>query len=247
MGLWSRIRLMFKVKTRAALERAEDPREVMDYAYGRQQELLLKTRRGLIEVATAKAQLEQQSHKLHSRVPKMEDQAKRALDAGREDLARIALQRKQTALAGLQDLDHQLAEVAEEERKLTRVGLELAARIDEFGTHREVLKARYSAAEAQVEVNEALSGISGEMADLGMALGRAEEKTRRLEARASAIGSLIDTGSLPRMGGGDAVEQELREMASAQAVEDELAGLKAQLGTGEQPLALDAGDEGTAE
>ena len=77
MSLWSRIRLMFKVKTRAALERAEDPREVMDYAYGQQQELLLKTRQGLIEVATAKAQLEQQSHKLHSRVPKMEEQAKR--------------------------------------------------------------------------------------------------------------------------------------------------------------------------
>jgi phage shock protein A len=242
MSIWSRILLFFKVKTKAALDRAEDPRQVMDYAYEQQQELLLKTRRGLIEVATAKAQLEQQSRKLGARVPQLEEQARRALTSGREDLARIALQRKQTALAELEDLEHQLVEVAEEERKLTMVGLQLAARIDEFRAHREVMSARYTAAEAQVRVNEALSGVSGELADLGMALARAEDKTRRMVARASAIESLIEVGSLPQLGDGDPVEGELRKLASGQAVEDELAELKAQLTAGEEPPALESGE-----
>src|SRR3990172_2999941 len=118
MGLLSRMMLFLKVKASATLDRGEDPRQVVEYAYQEQQEILRKVRQGLIEVATSRHQLEHQAQKLRPQVPKMEDQAKRALAAGREDLARIALERKQTALVELEGLDYQVDEVAEEERKL---------------------------------------------------------------------------------------------------------------------------------
>ena len=236
MGLWSRVLLFFKIRSSAALDRAEDPRLVMDYAHRQQQELLRKVKEGLIEVATSKRRLEQQLQKQLARVPQMEDQAKRALGAGREDLARIALQRKQTAIADLEDIGGQLVEVAEEERKLTKTQQQLSLRIEDFRTRSEVMSARYSAAEAQVRINEALTGISGELGELSMALGRAEEKTQRMLARASAIDSLIDTGSLELVtGGGDLVERELREVTAASAVDEEMTALKAELDLDQLP------------
>jgi phage shock protein A len=216
------------MKGTAALDRAEDPRQVMDYAYSQQQEFLRKVKQGLIEVATSKQQLAQQVQKQHNRVPQLEAQAKRALAAGREDLARIALQRKQSALGELEGLEYQLAEVAEEERKLILTEQKIAARIEEFRTHRDVMSARYTAAEAQVRINETLSGVSGELGDLSMALGRAEEKTQRMLARASALDALIGSGSLElASGGGDMLERELRQLAMTSGVEQELAALKA--------------------
>lgn len=228
MSLWSRIKLLFRMKSSAALDRAEDPRQVLDYAYSQQQEFLRKVKQGLIEVATSKQQLAQQVQKQHNRIPQLETQARRALAADREDLARIALERKQAALAELEGLEYQLAEVAEEERKLVVAEQQIAARIEEFRTHRDVMSARYTAAEAQVRIHEALSGVSGELGDLSMALGRAEEKTQRMLARASALDALIGSGSLELVsGGGDLIERELRQLAMASTVEQELAALKA--------------------
>lgn len=162
MNLWSRIRMFFTVKTEAALDGAEDPRETLDYAFSRQRELLAKVREGLVDVATARRQLEMQAQKLRARLPQLEEQCKRALAAGREDLARGALQHKQTCLAELGQLDRQLAEAVAEERKLAQAERQCAQRLDGFRARRSALAARYTAAEAQVKVSEAAGSLSGE-------------------------------------------------------------------------------------
>jgi phage shock protein A len=231
MGLWARLRLLFSTKASSALDRAEDPRQVLDYAYSQQQQLLVKLRQGLVDVATSKQQLEQQTKKLEARVPQLDDQARRAVKAGRDDLARVALERKRTALAEMEGLTVQIAEVGAEERRLADQGRALQVRIEEFRTRRDVVSARYSAAEAEIKVKEALSGVSGELAELGMAVGRAEEKADRLQARAKALDSLVDVGSLPPPGGGDYVEAELRRLTSGSEIDDELVRLKAEMGT----------------
>jgi phage shock protein A len=202
---------------------------VLDYAYNQQRELLVKLRRGLLDVATSKQQLEQQAEKLTARVPQLEDQARRALAAGREDLARVALERKRAAESELRGLTGQVTEVAAEEERLTKQERALALRIEEFRTHRDVLAARYNAADAEVKVKEALSGVSGELAELGMAVGRAEEKTERLQARARALDSLVDIGALPPAGGGDYVEAELLRLTSGAEIDEELAKLRSEV------------------
>ena len=243
MGLISRILMVCKMKANAAVDRAEDPRQLVDYAYEQQHELLRKTKQGLVEVAASKVRLEQQAEKLRSQVPKIEDQAARALGLGREDLARTALQRKQTVVAELEQLDHQVADVAQDEQRLSRTEQELAVKIEQFRISRDAISARYTSAQAQVRVTEALSGVSGEFAELGMALGRAAEKTERMQARATAIGSLLEGGSLALPGPSpDRVEQELIAAAADQTIDDELAGMKARLGVGEPP-ALEAGPD----
>ncbi len=231
MGLWSRLKLIFSTKASSAMDRAEDPRQVLDYAYGQQQLLLVKLRQGLVEVATSKQQLERQSKKLASRVPQLDEQARRAIGAGRDDLARIALERKRTALAEIEGLTTQVAEVDAEEKRLAGQERALQVRIEEFRTHRDVVSAHYSASEAEVKVKEALSGVSGELAELGMAVGRAEEKADRLQSRARALDSLVDIGALQPAGGGDYVETELRRLTSGAEIDDELERLKAEIGT----------------
>ena len=231
MSIWSRVLIILRAKGRAALDRVEDPREVLGYVDEQQHELLRRVKHGLIEVAISKRQLQQQVKTLDARVPRLEDQARRALAAGREDLARLALERKQRALGELERLGAQVAEVEEEEGRMVLSEQQLAARIEEFRTQRQTIAARYTAAEAHVRVNEALGGVSRDFSDLGMALGRAEEKIGRMLAHASAIDSLVDSGALALpAGGGDVVERELRQVAEAGAVEEELAALRGDVG-----------------
>ena len=112
MRLFSRVLMLLKAKASSALDRAEDPRQMVDYAYVQQQELLRQTKRGLIEVAASRIRLERQSKELRIQAPQLEEKAGRALRMGREDLARIALKRKQTILGDLEQLDHQVPALA---------------------------------------------------------------------------------------------------------------------------------------
>lgn len=234
MGIWSRIVFLLRARTNAALDAAEDPRTVMEYAYREQQELLRTVRQGLVEVAASRVQLERQAGKLRDRVPHLEEQARRALAADREDLARAALQRKRTVLAELESLSDQVAGIAVEEQKLSMVQANLATRIDDLRTRRISMDARYAAADAQVTVGEALAGVSGQLAELGMAVGRAEGRTERLQARASALGSLIDSGILAQpLDRGDEIERELLAIDDVRAVERELKMLMAEHVSGE--------------
>jgi len=229
MGIWSRVRLLLNTEVSSALDQAEDPRQVLDYAYNQQQQLLITLRRGLVDVATSKQQLEHQARRLETRIPQLDDQARRAVEAGRDDLARVALERKRLALSEMEGLTKQIAEVESDKQRLAAQERTLQVRVEQFRTHREVVSARYTAAEAEVRLKESLAGVSGELAELSMAVGRAEEKADRLQARARAIDSLVDLGSFPPIGGGDFVEAELLRITVSKEIDDELAKIKSEV------------------
>jgi phage shock protein A len=227
MGLISQITLLARGKVRARLDRLESPREDLEHSYQEQRRQLAKVKRSLVAVATSRAQLERQALRLYERIPLWEAQAERALRLGREDLAREVLQRKHTALTECAGLKTQVAEIGDDEQRLTSAQQQLASRIEGFRTQKGILLSVYSSAEARIKAAEALSGIAGELAELSIAVGRAEDKTRRLQARAGALDALIETDALaPPWGVADALGQELRRLASAQAVKAELAELK---------------------
>src|SRR5438445_8560687 len=229
MSLLTRLRLLFNTEMSSALDRAEDPRQVLDYAYNQQQELLIRLRRGLVDVATSKQQLEHQAQRLQNRIPQLDDQARRAVTAGRDDLARVAIERRWLALNEVEGLGKQIAEVEADKQRLAGQERTLQVRIEQFRTHREVVSARYTAAEAEVRLKESLAGVSGELAELGMAVGRAEEKAERLQARAKAIDTLVDLGAFPAVGGGDFVEAELLHITLSKEIDDQLEKIKSEV------------------
>lgn len=245
MGLFSRMSTIFKAKVSTALDKAEDPRETLDYSYEKQLEMLQKVKRGIVEVTTAKKRLELQSAKQKEDISKMDVQARQALTMGREDLARIVLQRKASTMEQLQSLDAQVANLDNEQTKLVDAESRLAAKVESFRTRKEVIKATYSAAEAQVRIGEAIGGISEEMTDIGMAIDRAENKTAQLQSRASAIDELMASGVLAdatAIGGPSSdIDRQLAQLSSASTVDSDLARMKAELGQGTAPKQLESG------
>jgi phage shock protein A len=243
MSVMKRMSMIFKSKANKALDRMEDPRETLDYSYQRQLEMLQKVRRGVADVATSRKRLELQINQLEKEQQKRTDQAKQFLQAGREDMAREALGRRGALESQLGDLRQQYANLQGEEEKLTLASQRLQAKVDSFRTRKETIKATYTAAEAQTKINEAFSGISEEMGDVGLAIQRAEEKTETMKARAGAIDELLASGALEDYSGpSDDLQAELDRMGSSGAgVDLELERLKTELGQGEAPKQLDPG------
>ncbi len=129
-----RMGMIFRAKANKALDRAEDPRETLDYSYQKQLELLQKVRRGVADVATSRKRLELQLNQLQQQSAKLEDQGRKALALGREDLAREALSRKAALQQQVTDLETQHATLQGEEEKLTLAAQRLQAKVDAFRT-----------------------------------------------------------------------------------------------------------------
>jgi phage shock protein A len=216
------------------LDRAERPSETLDYSYERQLELLQNVKRGVADVVTAKKRLQLQTQQLEQNLVKLETQARQALAAGREDLARQALERKSAVQQQLQDLDQQVQGLEQQQEKLVASEQQLSARVEAFRSEKEVIKAQYSAAEAQVRIGEAATGIGEQMADTGAAIQRAKDKTQEMQARASAIEELTAAGTLEDFTSGDKtqLDRELAQLASQSQVEQELEQLKKEVGAG---------------
>jgi phage shock protein A len=196
-------------------------------------------------VATSRKRVELQMNQLQKEVNRRETQARDALGKGREDLARAALQNKSSLQGQLNDLQGQYSSLQEQEEKLTLASQRLQAKVDAFRTRKETIKATYTAAEAQTRINEAFSGISEEMGDVGLAIQRAEDKTAQMQARAGAIDELLASGALEDHVGGnqDAIQVELDRIGAGSDIEAELAQMKGELSAG-APRALESNPNG---
>jgi phage shock protein A len=238
--------MIFGAKVSKALDKAENPTETLDYSYEQQLTLLQNVRRGIADVVTAKKRLQLQQTQLEQSVVKLDTQARQALAGGREDLARQALERKSAVQQQLQGLDTQIAQLEQQQEKLVASEKQLSAKIEAFRSQKEVIKAQYSAAEAQVRIGEAATGIGEQMADTGLAIQRAQDKTEQMQARAGAMDELIASGTLDDFTapGQSQLDRELAQVASQSQVDQELAQMKAELGTGsESAAALPSGSE----
>jgi phage shock protein A len=233
MGLMSRTSNVVKAWYSKLLNRAEDPSVTLDYSYERQLEMLQNVKKGIADVVTAKKRLELQTQKLEVELPKLDEQARQALSANREDLARAALERKAFAQQQLQGLDQQISDLAGQQDKLTESEKRLSAKVEAFRTQKETIKAQYSAAEAQVKIGEASTGIGEEMADTGLAIQRAQDKTEQMQARAAAVDELVDSGTLEDYTSSSTqLDRELAQVSAQNQVDADLERLKGELAAG---------------
>jgi len=250
-GLSGRMSTVIKAKISKLLDRAEDPSETLEYSYQKQIELLQNVKKGIADVVTSKKRLQLQEQKLRDQVVKLDTQARQALAAGNEDLARTALERKNVAQTELQSLDSQIGQLEQQQEQMTASEQKLRAKIEQFRSRKEVIKAQYSAAEAQVRISEAATGVGEEMADVGLAMQRALDKTENMKARADAVQELEAAGTfedLTQLGAGeDDIDRQLRELSSGSEVDAELARMKVELGTGSKSAGeLGAGGDAAA-
>jgi len=231
MGLFSRAQDIMKAKANRAISAAEKPDEMLDLSYEKMLEQITKVRRALVDIAAARKRIELQADQLQHSVEHLTDQARAAVAANREDLAREALSRKTAAQTQIDAMEPQHQQIVEEERKLGETLKALQARVNQFRTQKETMKAQYSAATAVSSVNESVAGISKSFGDSGQTLQRAQDKIASLQARSGALDELLESGVLEDVGGGtDDIQKELDQIASSSSVDSELAALKAEVG-----------------
>jgi phage shock protein A len=248
-GLGGRFSTVVKAKVSKLLDRAEDPAETLDYGYQKQVELLQNVKKGIADVVTAKKRLQMQQEKLKGNIVKLDTQARQALSQNREDLARMALERKNVAQTEMQSLDAQIQQLETQQQQLTENEQKLRQKVEAFRTKKEVIKAQYSASEAQVRISEAANGVGEQMADLGLAMQRAEDKVENMRARADAVQELEAAGAFEDItqlgsGGQDDLDRQLAELSAGSEVDSELAKMKAELGSGSPPAESPALEQG---
>jgi phage shock protein A len=230
MGLLSRFRAIFQAKANQVVDQMEDPKASLDYSLVKLEESRRQISRSLVEVSAAKTRLEQQRDGLAAAAQKYADQAKAAVEAGRDNLARTALERKQEAQARQAELETNVANLERQAETLKQSQANLERKIALFRSKKEELKAIYDSSKAQLRVQEAVSGVSEDLADVGNTIQRAETRIREMQSRADAIENLVAEGVLsdalaPET---DDIDRELARIGRGQAVEQELARLKAE-------------------
>lgn len=185
---------LLKSSVGALLAPADDPRPGFALAYQRHSDLLKKVRLARSELRSAREQIDRRRSELLEQIPVLDETARSALLGGCDSAARSALKRRVTAAANAESLAEQIGDLMNEEQKLQLIEQRLATQIDSFYARQQVLAARFNAAEAQLRINEALAGLSGELADLGLALEQAEDSAMWMHARASALDEMMAVG-----------------------------------------------------
>ena len=223
---------MFKAGVDSLLEPADDPRKTYSDPAQRQQEMLSRVREALLQNTNLRKRLQQRIAGLQTKIPQLQATAKQAVAAGRDDMARMALQQRQLALLELKSLEANVQEVWLEEQRIGIVEQRLTAQLDAMRIRQEMTAARYTAAESQAIVHEVLNGFSKELSDLGQTIEMTEQKTEHLQARANAFEEFIDFATLDLSNGttNDPVARQLIQLDIDSAVGEQLADLKRQGG-----------------
>jgi phage shock protein A len=234
MGLFSRMRLVFRGKANRALDRMENPADALDLAYDKQLEAMQKVRRGIADVVTAQKQLEIQQRQMEGNRTRLDALARQALEQHREELAASALTQSELVEGQLAGLRQQMDALSVQRDNLEVAGQRLQARLAAMRTQKETLKAQYSAAQATVHAGETVTGISKEMDEVTLLLERARDKMLRTQARAEAVNELMDTGVMSRLGAGgiEGIEAQVRATSVEQSVDQRLRAMKRELGLG---------------
>ena len=242
MSLFQRAHDIVAAKANKALDTAENPNETLDYSYEQMLDHITQVRRALVDITASKKQIELQEQQLQHSVDHLNDQAKAALAEGREDLAREALSRKAAAQQQVDGMEPQRQQLDAEEQKMTQTLSTLQQRVNNFRSQKEVMKAQYTAAQAESSVNEESAGISKSFGDSGAALQRAQDKIANMQARAAATDELLESGVLEDVGGDtDDIQHELDQAGASAQVDNELAALKAQIASPPATPELPAG------
>lgn len=224
----SRVRTIFRSKTKKALDKMEDPRETLDDSYEQQVKLLQQVRQAVADVATAKKRVDLQGQEMGTRYQRLGEQAREAMAQGREDLARAALERRALLESQVAKLQDQYASMQQQTAQLQQRERQLSEQVAAFRVEKETIKATYTASEAQVKANEAVAGIGSSINDVGASLDRARDRVTQMQARAAATDELLASGALKDLTAApDAdIERQLATLSAKAEVDRQLQAMK---------------------
>ncbi|MDA8114823.1 MAG: PspA/IM30 family protein [Acidithiobacillus sp.] len=230
MSIFKHAANILEAKVNKLLSRAEDPAETLDLSYEKMLTSLQEAKRHLADVVTERVSLENQIAQAQKLAARAEEDARMALNANREDLARGALTEKQAEAQKITALQEAHDTVAVQAQKLMDYEHALQERIEQFRTQKEVMKSQMAAAQAQVKVTESLTGLGHGLDDAGDALRRVQDRTAHEQAKAQAMDGLLESGIInDPLDHRTQTEREMDKLRATSGVDDDLTRLKAEL------------------
>jgi phage shock protein A len=223
MGILDRIRTVLKSNINALISKAEDPEKMLNQLIMDMNEQLLEAKKSVAMAIADEKKLERQALENKSQGEDWEKKAMLAVRAGKDDLAKEALARKQEYdgyAAGFQkEFEAQHASVEQLKDALRQ----LQAKIEEASRKKNLLIARAKRAEAQKQIQSTMGSLTG--ASSFDTFDRMAEKVDQVEAEAEAMKEL-GTGSPDQK-----LEDKFKELESSDASTDKLLeDLKAKMG-----------------
>lgn len=235
MGLLSRAVGIVQAKTNSILKGMENTNETLDLSYEKMLESLQDAKRHTADVLTERMSLEQQIGEVQKNIDRMDADARLALSKNREDLARQALSEKSSENAKLQSLQSARDAILVQEQKLSAYCSSMQSRIDNFRTQKELIKAQNSAATAEINVTQSLTGLGSQVGNAGEALQRAKDKSDHLSAKAAALDSMLSSGMLSDpLDTRTQTEKDIDALRTGSSVDDELEKLKASMASSDE-------------
>jgi phage shock protein A len=220
-GAFSRMADILKSNINEALDRAEDPEKMIRQMVREMEEAVNKATASVGTAVANQKRLERQYNEKEAQVAEWQGKAERAVEAGEDDLARRALERKAVLQQAARDLQPALGESRQTADQLRDQLRELKTKLEEARTRQGTLVARHRAAEARKKLAQSISGLGN---DAFSSFERFEQKIETSEAEAEAHTEI--SGEM------EDIEKEMRKLEGNRGVEDELASLKARLKKG---------------
>lgn len=231
MNLFDRFSRVAKSNLNNVLKNIEDPEKIMNQAVEDMQKDLVKIRQSYAEVTASQRRFLKQKEQAEAIADDWYSRAQLALKAGKDDLAKEALTRRQQQMDEVARFQGQIDDQAASTDKLYEGMQMLESKILEAKSKKEQMVARARTAQSTQKVNDMMSGMSGTTSM--DAFKRMEEKVESLEAAAEVSAEMGAVGGnlLPGSAGGD-MEKEFKMLEGQSKVDDELAKMKGLLGAG---------------
>jgi phage shock protein A len=233
MTVFSRVVDILRAKTHKILNSLEDPNESLDLSYEKMIAGLQETKVHLADVVAQQKSLERQIEAARQEAANAENDARIALRSDREDLAKAALAHKHSALEKLASVEAAHAGLLPQVQKLIETEKKLEDRIEKFRLQKEVMKISYTAAAAEVQATQAMTGVGSGVANVGETLRRAEDKVSGMRAKADVMQSLTEAGVLvDTLDNRSKEAREIDALLVGSAIASDLAKLKSELAAG---------------
>jgi phage shock protein A len=217
MTIFSRLSDIVNANLNAILDRAEDPAKLIRLVIQEMEDTLVEVRSGAVRVIAERKELERRIARLTADRDDWQKKAEFALTRDREDLARGALLAKAQLTRTLDDAVAQLAQVvAGLEQQNEDIG-KLQAKLLDAKSREKILMNRKTTASAQLKLRGKL--YDDRVTDAFAKFEKVEQALDEMEGRVEAYD----------LGRARTLEDEFADLEADQAVNDELAALKAKV------------------
>lgn len=219
MSILKRFTDIMSANINSLLDKCEDPAKMVDQILRNLNDDLGKVKAETASVMAEEARAKRELADCNQEVNKLLTYAKRAVEAGNDDDARLFLSKKATLGEKQQTLEQKVQMASENATKMRQMHDKLVSEISDLNARRETIKAKVATANMQARLNEIGSSVGGAKTNLG-AFARMEEKANRMLDEANAMAEL-NTAPV------DEVEALMNKYDTPSSnVEDELAALK---------------------